>query len=394
MNLGMPLKDVRILELGHTVAGPFCTMLLADLGGEVIKIEQPGAGDYSRGMYPTIDGQSAVYLSVNRNKKSITLNLKSREGREILHKIAEHSDVMISNFRRQALEKLGAGYQAIKKVNPGIIYCSLSGFGDGPYEDRPAYDPVLQGMGGYMSITGEQNGPPVRVGVAVVDLSAGMYATIAIIAALIEKQRTGNGEFIDVALFDVATSWMSYAAHYYFITGRQPPKMGSGHFSIVPYQCFKAKDDKYFTVCCGNESTWKRLCSVLDRKEMENPDFSTNIKRVANRDRLIRILDDIFASKNRDEWLQILLKADVPGGPVYDMKELFSDPQIIHRNMLVEIYHPTLGKVKQIMPPMKFSNIEFNVNHPPILGEHTAEILSEMGYSNNAVKELRNKGVI
>lgn len=394
MKSEMPLKDVRILEFGHTVAGPFCTMLLADLGAEVIKIEQPGAGDYSRGMYPTIDGQSAVYLSMNRNKKSITLNLKSTEGLEILQKIAEISDVMISNFRLQAIEKLGAGYQAIKKVNPEIIYCSISGFGDGPYEDRPAYDPVLQGMGGFMSITGEPERPPVRVGVAVVDLSVGMYAAIAILAALMEKQRTGKGQFIDVALFDTATSWMSYAAHYYFITGKQPPRTGSGHFSIVPYQCFKTKDEKYITVCCGNESTWKRLCSVLDRKELEHSDFSTNVKRVENRDRLVPMLDDIFLSKTRDEWLQILLEADVPCGPVYDMKELFSDPQIIHRNMLAEVYHPTLGKVKQIMPPIKFSNIEFSVTHPPILGEHTDEILRKIGYSNNAVKELHNKGVI
>jgi len=221
-----------------------------------------------------------------------------------------------------------------------------------------------------------------------------MYAAIAILAALMEKQRTGKGQFIDVALFDTATSWMSYAAHYYFITGKQPPRTGSGHFSIVPYQCFKTKDEKYITVCCGNESTWKRLCSVLDRKELEHSDFSTNVKRVENRDRLVPMLDDIFLSKTRDEWLQILLEADVPCGPVYDMKELFSDPQIIHRNMLAEVYHPTLGKVKQIMPPIKFSNIEFSVTHPPILGEHTDEILRKIGYSNNAVKELHNKGVI
>ena len=395
MDSEMFLKGVRVLELGHTVAGPFCAMLLSDLGADVIKIEEPGTGDFGRGQYPVVDGQSAVYLSMNRNKKSVALNLKSTEGREILYKIAETSDVVVTNFRSDAVEKLGADYEALKKLNPEIIYCSISGFGEGPYSDRPAYDPVLQGMGGYMGITGEEGRPPVRVGVAVVDLSTGMYAALAILGALVGKTKTGKGQNIEVTLFDAAAAWMSYAAHYYFITGKQPPKMGSGHFAVVPYQCFETKDGKYVTVCCGNETTWKRLCSALDRKELaDHPNFSSNVKRVENRNKLVPMLEQIFLSKTRDEWLQILLKADVPCGPVYDMKELFSDPQIIHRNMLVEISHPTLGRVKQIMSPMKFSNVEFSVIHPPTLGEHTVEILREIGYSDNTVKELRNKGVI
>ena len=391
----MPLKGVRILELGHTVAVPFTTMLLGDLGADVIKIEQPGAGDYSRGWYPTVDGQSPAYLALNRNKKSLTLNLKLQEAREIFYRLVETVDVLVTNFRAKALDNMGASYETVKKVNPKIIYCSLSGFGEGPYGDRPAYDPVLQGMGGFMSITGEPGQPPVRIGIAVVDMSAGMYAAMAILAALIARQKTGKGQYVETTLLDSAASWMSYAAHYYFLTGKTPPKTGSAHFSVVPYQCFQTKEGEYITVCCGNQPTWQRLTAELNCEELEREEFSTNVKRVENRDRLIPILERIFRSKTREEWLRILLKADVPAGPVNDMKGLFSDPAIIHRKMLLEIDHPTLGKIKQIGSAIRFPETDFQVRlHPPLLGEHTTEILKTLGVSDDQIAKLRDNGAI
>jgi len=391
----MPLKDVRIIELGHTVAVPFCTMLLGDLGADVIKIEQPGTGDYSRGWYPTTNGQSATYLALNRNKRSVTLNLKSTEAREILYKLVETSDVLITNFRSKALESMGATYETVKRFSPKIIYCTLSGFGEGPYSDRPAYDPVLQGIGGFMAITGEPGRPPVRVGLAVVDMSAAMYAGMAVLTALMMREKTGKGQCIETTLLDSAASWMSYAAYYYFLTGKTPPKTGSAHFSIVPYQCFETKDGKYITVCCGNEPTWERLVSALSRKELQDPEFSTNIKRVENRQRLIPIIEEIFRSMSRDEWLRILLQADVPSGPVNDMEELFSDPAIMERKMLLEVDHPTLGKIKQIGSAMRFSEADFRIRyHPPLLGEHTEEVLQSLGFSEHQIAKLRDDGAI
>jgi formyl-CoA transferase len=394
-DLQMPLTGVRILELGHTVAVPFTTMLLGDLGADIIKVEQPGTGDFSRGWYPIEKGQSSTYLALNRNKRSITLNLKSPEAREILYKLVQTADVVVTNFRAKALDNMGAGYETVKKFNPKIIYCNLSGFGEGPYGDRPAYDPVLQGMGGFMSITGEPDRPPVRIGIAIVDMSAGMYAAMEILAALITRQKTGKGQYVETTLLDSAASWMSYAAHYYFMTGKNPPKTGSAHFSIVPYQCFETKEGKYMTVCCGNEPTWQRLTSTLNHKEIEDPEFSTNVKRVENRNRLIPILEEIFKSKTRDEWLDILLKADVPAGPVNNMQELFSDPAIAYRKMLLEIDHPTLGKIKQVGSAMKFSDSDFRIrHHPPLLGEHNAEILKSIGFSDDQIKKLRESAAI
>jgi len=290
---------------------------------------------------------------------------------------------------------MGATYETVKRFNPKIIYCTLSGFGEGPYSDRPAYDPVLQGIGGFMAITGEPGRPPVRVGLAVVDMSAAMYAGMAILAALTMREKTGKGQYVETTLLDSAASWMSYAAYYYFLTGKTPPKTGSAHFSIVPYQCFKTKDEKYITVCCGNEPTWERLVSALGRKELQDPEFSTNVKRVENREKLVPILEEIFRSKSRDEWFRILLQADVPCGPVNDMEELFSDPAITERKMLLEIDHPTLGKIKQIGSAMRFSETDFRIRYyPPLLGEHTEEVLQGLGFSEHQIAKLRDNGAI
>jgi crotonobetainyl-CoA:carnitine CoA-transferase CaiB-like acyl-CoA transferase len=342
-------------------------------------------------MHPVIDGESAIYLSMNRNKKSLTLNLKSDGGRKILLEIAEKSDVIVENFRPGVVDRLAVSYEDVKQVNPQIVYCSISGFGQtGPYKDKPAYDPVIQGMGGFMGITGEPGRPPIRVGVAVVDLATGMYAAIAILAALAVKMREGIGQYIDVSLFDTASSWMSYAAQYYWLTGAPPPKMGNANFSIAPYQCFKTKDGKYITVCCGNDRTWKRLCSALDREELvEDEGFSTNKDRVKNRERLEKILESIFRKNTCKKWLKILGN-DVPSGPVYTLEEQFSDPQLLHRKMVHEVEHPKLGKIKQIGTPIKFSNLAYELSPPPTLGEHTEDVLKNLlNYSTEEIEEAR-----
>ena len=378
----LPLEDIRVLDLSRILTGPFCSMILADLGAEVIKVEMPGRGDDTRVWGPPfIKGESAYFLCLNRNKKSITLNLKNEKGREILYKLVQKCDVFLENFKPGVTKRLRMDYETICKINPRIIYCSITGFGQsGPYRDYPAYDIVIQGMGGLMGITGEPDRPPVRIGVAITDIGAGMYAAIAILSALIAREKTKKGQWIDVSLLDSTVSWMTYMAANYFATGMVPKRMGSAHPNIVPYQCFKARDGKYLTVAVGNDRIWKNFCEALGLENMvENPKFATNPKRVENRDELIPVLEKVFLSRTRDEWIEILLKKGVPCGPVYAMDEVFRDPQVLHRKMLVEIEHPKVGKIKQIGIPMKFSETPGEIKvPPPLLGQHTEEILKNL----------------
>ncbi|RLI40567.1 CoA transferase [Candidatus Bathyarchaeota archaeon] len=395
----LPLEDIRVLDLSRILTGPFCSMILADLGAEVIKVEMPGRGDDTRVWGPPfIKGESAYFLCLNRNKKSITLNLKNEKGREILYKLVQKCDVFLENFKPGVTKRLRMDYETICKINPRIIYCSITGFGQsGPYRDYPAYDIVIQGMGGLMGITGEPDRPPVRIGVAITDIGAGMYAAIAILSALIAREKTKKGQWIDVSLLDSTVSWMTYMAANYFATGMVPKRMGSAHPNIVPYQCFKARDGKYLTVAVGNDRIWKNFCEALGLENMvENPKFATNPKRVENRDELIPVLEKAFLSKTRDEWIEILLKKGVPCGPVYTMDEVFRDPQVLHRKMLVEIEHPKVGKIKQIGIPMKFSETPGEIKvPPPLLGQHTEEILKNLlGYSEEEINQLRSEEVI
>ena len=395
----LPLEDIRVLDLSRILTGPFCSMILADLGAEVIKVEMPGRGDDTRVWGPPfIKGESAYFLCLNRNKKSITLNLKNEKGREILYKLVQKCDVFLENFKPGVTKRLRMDYETICKINPRIIYCSITGFGQsGPYRDYPAYDIVIQGMGGLMGITGEPDRPPVRIGVAITDIGAGMYAAIAILSALIAREKTKKGQWIDVSLLDSTVSWMTYMAANYFATGMVPKRMGSAHPNIVPYQCFKARDGKYLTVAVGNDRIWKNFCEALGLENMvENPKFATNPKRVENRDELIPVLEKVFLSRTRDEWIEILLKKGVPCGPVYAMDEVFRDPQVLHRKMLVEIEHPKVGKIKQIGIPMKFSETPGEIKvPPPLLGQHTEEILKNLlGYSEEEINQLRSEEVI
>lgn len=395
----LPLEGIRVLDLSRILTGPFGSMILADLGAEVIKVERPGSGDDTRSFGPPfINRESAYFLCINRNKKSITLNLKTKKGKEILHELAEKCDVLLENFSPGVTERLGIDYNSIKKINPHVVYCSISGFGQtGPYKDRSAYDIVIQGIGGLMGITGEPNRPPVKIGVAITDIGAGMYAVIAILSALMAREKTKRGQWIDVSMLDSTISWMTYMAANYFATGEIPTGMGSAHPNIVPYQCFKASDGKYLTLAVGNDSIWRNFCRGLNLQGIvEDPRFATNPKRVENRNELTSMLTKIFLAKPREEWLEILGKEGVPSGPVYTMDEIFLDPQVSYRKMRVEIEHPTSGKIKQIGIPFKFSEGLGKIRSPPpLLGQHTAEILqSLLGYSKVEINTLKEEKVI
>lgn len=391
-----PLEDVTVLDLSRILTGPYCSMMLADLGAEVIKIERPGAGDDTRTWGPPfVDGESAYFLSINRNKRSITLNLKEPEAREIFLKLAVEADVVLENFRPGTADRLGVGYETVSETNPGIVYCSISGFGqDGPYRDRPGYDLILQGMSGLMSITGsEEISEPVRVGVAVADIGAGMWAAYAITAALLHRNKTGEGQFIDVSLLEGQIAWLTYMAGNFFATGEQPPKRANAHPNIVPYQSFETSDG-YINIAVGNENLYRRFCDVIGL-DPEDPRFATNADRVENREELVELIESVLQEKSSDFWLAEFQQAGIPCGPIYGLEEVFSDPHVLHRNMLVNMEHPTAGEVSMTGLPMKFSETPGEVETPPpLLGEHTADVLAELGYSAEAVEELREKGVI
>ncbi len=393
-----PLKGIRVLDLSRVLAGPYCSMTLSDLGAEVIKVEIPGRGDDTRAFPPFLEGESSYYLSLNRGKKSLTLNLKDEKGVEVLHRLVKKCDVVLENFRPGVTKRLGVDYDVLKKIKEDLIYCSISSYGQtGPYATRPGYDLIIQGMSGLMGITGEQDRPPVRVGVAVTDLNAGMYAVMAILSALRVRDQLDIGQYLDVSMMDAAVSWMTYMAGSYFANGEVPPRMGGAHPSIVPYQTFEAGDGKFLLIAGGNDRLFKILCEVMDMEHLVvDPMYVSNTVRVENREILVPIIQENLLTKPRDVWLSKLMESGFPCAPVNTMDEVFSDPQLLHRNMLVTMDHPKIGKIKQIGAPLKFSDTPLKIElPPPMLGQHTDEVLVKLcGYSEDEVAALKKNNVV
>jgi formyl-CoA transferase len=393
-----PLDGIRILDLTRVLAGPYCTMFLGDLGAEIVKVEQPGVGDDTRGWGPPFaGGESAYFLCVNRNKKSVTVDLKSKEGVALLRRLAERADVLIENFRPGGMERLGLGEKDLRAANPRLIYASLSGFGaDGPMSDAPGYDLIVQAWGGLMSITGQPDGEPTKVGVAIIDLVAGLMLGKSIAAALFAREKIGVGQRIDTSLLEAEVACLINVGSNYLLEGKIPSRWGNAHPSIVPYQSFKTADG-YLVIGVASEGIWRRFCQAIGRTQLAGDSrFAKNVNRVENRSLLIDLLAEIFLRRSTDEWLRLLNEAEVPCAPVQTIDQVFKAPQVLHREMLVEVEHPTAGTVPMAGIPVKFSLTPASVRlAPPLLGQHTEEVLATwLGMNGEEVAELKRKAVI
>mgnify|MGYP001482549260 FL=1 len=392
------LKGIRVLELAQIMAGPTCGLLLADLGADVIKIEKTPSGDDTRNFLPPdIKGESAAFMMMNRNKKGIALNLKDKDGVEIFKRMVKKSDVVLENFRKGTLDKLGIGYDVISKINPKIILCEISGYGrTGPYSDKGGFDLVAQGMSGLMSITGEsKEKPPMKVGAPITDITAGLLATSGILAAIIHRNNTGEGQKVDTSLFEagiVHTYWQSAIAG---ATGKSPGPLGSAHPLTAPYQAFKTKD-KWITIGASNQNTWLKLIKAINREDLqENEKFSSNLKRKQNLNELVEILTNELSKKSSSEWLKIFDENGFPCGPINSITEMFKDPQTIVREMIIEVENNKAGKSKAIGMPIKFSKSKTEKSKgAPNLGEHTKEVMMSFDYSEEEIKDFFKRKVI
>jgi crotonobetainyl-CoA:carnitine CoA-transferase CaiB-like acyl-CoA transferase len=404
-----PLSYIRVLDLSRVLAGPWAGQNLADLGAEVIKVERPKTGDDSRAFGPPWikdkDGNnskdSAYFTSANRGKKSISLNIAKPEGQRIVRALAKVSDVLIENYKYGDLARYGLGYDDLKAINPKLIYCSVTGFGQtGPYREHPGYDFMIQGMGGMMSVTGEPDGAPgggpQRAGVPVADIITGMYASIAICAAIASRERTGRGQHIDCALLDSQIALLAYQNTNFFATGNSPKRIGNLHPNIVPYQPFKTKDGDVI-VACGNDNLYQKLCEMLKRPDLAaDPRFAANGKRVENRVEMTRALQEIFVTRTTKEWVAALEEAGVPNGPINTVQQVFEEPQVKARNVRIELDHPVAGKLPGVASPMRFSDttIEYK-NAPPVLGQHTDEVLrGVLELSEGEIAKLKADGIV
>ncbi|MBI3967063.1 MAG: CoA transferase [Chloroflexi bacterium] len=391
------LERIRVLDLTRALAGPYCAKMLGDMGADVIKIELPGKGDDSRGWGPPFqEGESSYFLSINRNKRSLTLNLRDEKGKEVLRKLIKTADVLIENFTPGVMERLGFGYEQMAEINPALIYCAMSGFGPtGPYAQKPAYDLILQGMGGVMSVTGPYGGPPTKCGVAIADITTGMFGAFAIVNALFHRERTGEGQRIDTSLLHSQIALLTFHAGQYFATGHPPMPIGNLHPSITPYQTI-AVQDGYVNVAPANESLWRRFCEALNLDELpRDPRFEVNAKRLANRDELTRLIEARTTQLTQKDVIDRLEAAGVPCGPVYRLDQIFSDPQVQHLGLQAKVQHPKIGELSQTGIPYTFTKTPGEIRrHPPLLGEHNDELLAELGYSADEIQSLRGSQVI
>jgi crotonobetainyl-CoA:carnitine CoA-transferase CaiB-like acyl-CoA transferase len=404
-----PLSHIRVLDLSRVLAAPWTGQNLADLGAEVIKIERPEKGDDSRAFGPpwlkdasgAETGESAYFACANRGKKSVTVNLSAPEGQRIVRELAAQSDVLLENYKHGDLARYGLGYDDLEKVNPRLIYCSVTGFGQtGPYRDRPGYDFMIQGMGGLMSITGERDalpgGGPQKAGIPIADIMTGMYATIAVCAALAHRAETGVGQHLDLALLDSQVAVLANQGANYLATGVSPPRLGNAHPNIVPYQTFKTADGDVI-LACGNDNLFRKFCDVGNCQHLvTDPRFATNGKRVENREALTALLNEIFLKRTTRDWVAALEAAGVPNGPINSLEQVFQEPQAVARGLRLEMEHPLAGKISLIRSPMRFS--ETPIEHkipPPLLGQHTEEILRGMlGRNDEEIARLRSDGAV
>jgi CoA:oxalate CoA-transferase len=392
-----PLENVKVLDLTRVLAGPYASMMMADFGADIIKIEAPKTGDDSRAFGPFVGKESAYFMSLNRGKRSMTLNLKEPEACNIFREMVTKADIVLENYRPGTMEKFGLGYEELKKLNPKIIYTACSGFGHtGPYSSKPAYDVIVQGMGGIMSITGQENGEPTRVGASVGDLTAGLFAVIGTLTALYHREVTGIGQKVDVAMLDCQVAILENAISRYLTSGIVPGPIGNRHPSITPFEGFKAKDG-YVIIAVGNDRLWAKFCELIGRQDLTKDErFISNSKRTENQKALKVILDTVFPAKTVDEWLAAIDEAGIPCGPINTIDRVLKDPQVLARDMIVEIEHPIAGKFKMPGVPIKLSETPGAVEKPaPLLGQHTEEILQEMlGFTKAKVAALREQGVL
>ncbi|MGL6159819.1 CaiB/BaiF CoA transferase family protein [Microbulbifer sp.] len=404
-----PLAHLKVLDLSRILAGPWASQVFADFGAEVIKIERPGRGDDTRHWGPPYlkdehgedTAEAAYYLSANRGKKSVTVDITREEGQALIKQLAEHCDILLENYKVGGLKKYGLDYESLRAVNPGIIYCSITGFGQtGPYKNRAGYDAMIQGMGGLMSITGVPEGEPgagpQKVGVAVADLMTGMYAVSAVLAAVIHRQQTGAGQYIDLALLDTQVAWLANQAQNYLTSGKSPVRQGTGHPNIVPYQAVPAKDG-YFMLAVGNDDQFKRFCHIAGLDQLaEQPAYATNAARVLAREQLVPLIEEATRRQEAAWWLEKLSDAHVPCGPINDLDQVFADPQVQARGMVLEQPHPQAGAVKTVRNPVIFSETALEYEQaPPVLGEHTEEILREwLGRSEAEIAEFKRENIV
>lgn len=395
---GAALEGIRVLDLSRALAGPYCTMMLGDMGAEVIKLEMPKVGDEARHYGPPFqEGESSYFLSVNRNKLSMTLNLKSEKGKEIFRRLVVKCDVLVENFRPGTMDELGLGYGSLKELHPGLVYCAITGFGPrGPDAQRPGYDLIAQGMGGIMSITGPVGGPPYRVGIAQADITAGMFAAYGIMVALFHRERSGKGQKVETSLFQSQLAQLTFQAGRFFATGVSPKPQGNQHPLIAPYESFRTRDG-HINIAVGNNSLWSTFCRVLGLEAYEkDPRFDTNPKRVENRPALVEIIEGVTSNYTSEELRRLLDGAGIPNGPVWTVGEALSSPQALALGMVQEMDHPKAGKIKVTGIPVDMNLSPGSIRKPPpVLGEHTGEVLSRLlGMSESEIEELRRQGVV